>query len=56
MWLILQQDIPEDFVIDTSYQHSVSEFIDIAAETLGISIQWEGEGINEKGFLRSNKK
>ncbi|HSW69965.1 MAG TPA: GDP-mannose 4,6-dehydratase [Gammaproteobacteria bacterium] len=48
-WLMLQQDKPEDFVIATGEQHSVREFATLAAAELGISIDWRGEGINEKG-------
>jgi GDPmannose 4,6-dehydratase len=49
-WLMLQQQRPEDFVIATGVQHSVREFIDLSARELGIAIQWEGEGVNEKGI------
>ena len=49
-WLMLQQDQPEDFVIATGEQHSVREFVTIAATTLGIDITWEGTGIDEKGI------
>ena len=49
MWLMLQQDKPEDFVIATGEQHSVREFVAIAADMLGIKLSWKGEGINEKG-------
>lgn len=49
-WLMLQQDTPEDFVIATGEQHSVREFVDIAAAEIGITIRWEGEGVNEQGF------
>ena len=48
-WLMLQQDEPEDFVIATGEQHSVREFIEISAKELELSIQWEGEDIDEKG-------
>ena len=48
-WLMLQQDEPEDIVIATGEQHSVREFIEISAKELELSIQWEGEGIDEKG-------
>jgi GDPmannose 4,6-dehydratase len=50
-WLMLQQDQPEDFVIATGEQHSVREFVDIAARTLGMKIQWNGKGIHETGLL-----
>lgn len=49
-WLMLQQEHPEDFVIATGEQHSVREFVELAAAELGISIRWEGEGVNEKGY------
>ena len=49
-WLMLQQDQPEDFVIATGEQHSVREFVTIAATNLGIDITWEGTGIDEKGI------
>ncbi len=50
MWLMLQQEKPEDYVIATGEQHSVREFVSLAAEELGISIQWKGSGAEEKGF------
>ena len=49
-WLMLQQEEPEDFVIATGEQHSVRDFVVVAANELGISIRWEGSGIEEKGF------
>ena len=48
-WLMLQQDKPEDFVIATGVQFSVRTFIDKTAKELGITLAWEGEGINEQG-------
>jgi len=50
MWLILQHDKPEDFVIATGVQHTVREFATLAFHHAGIEIRWEGEGVNEKGF------
>ncbi len=50
MWLILQQDKPEDFVIATGVQHSVREFAALAFKAAGITLKFEGEGINEKGI------
>ena len=50
-WLMLQQDKPEDFVIATGMQYSVRDFVDAAARELGMSIRWEGKGVNEKGYL-----
>ena len=49
-WLMLQQDEPEDFTISTGEQHTVREFIEVAAKELGIDIKWQGSGINEKGI------
>jgi len=50
MWLLLQQDKPEDFVIATGEQHTVREFCELAFERVGIRLRWEGEGKNEKGI------
>ena len=50
MWLILQQDKPEDFVIATGVQHSVREFTELAFKHAGIELKFEGEGINEVGI------
>lgn len=49
-WLMLQQDTPEDFVIATGEQHSVREFVEVAAKEIGISIRWEGKDEEEKGY------
>ncbi|MBO4581861.1 MAG: GDP-mannose 4,6-dehydratase [Bacteroidales bacterium] len=49
MWLILQQDQPEDFVIATGEMHSVREFCTKAFACCGIELQWQGEGVEEKG-------
>jgi len=50
MWLMLQHDKPEDFVIATGEQHTVREFVEKAFEVLDIRITWEGTGANEKGI------
>ncbi len=50
MWLILQQDKPEDFVIATGVQHTVRDFTEKAFAANGIAIRWEGSGLEEKGF------
>ena len=50
MWLILQQDKPEDFVIATGEQHTVREFCQLAFRRAGIELRWEGEGADEKGI------
>lgn len=52
-WLMLQQDKPEDFVIATGIQHSVRDFVNIAAKELDLFIDWIGEGVNEKGFCNN---
>ena len=49
MWLMLQQDEPDDYVIATGEQHSVREFVDVAAPFFGLDIDWKGEGIEEEG-------
>jgi GDPmannose 4,6-dehydratase len=49
-WLMLQQDKPEDFVIATGEQHSVREFVDVAAAEIGVRISWQGVGVDEKGY------
>lgn len=55
-WLMLQQDEPDDYVIATGKQHTVREFIDIAAKKLDISIAWSGEGAEEKGVHEETGK
>lgn len=50
MWLILQYNRPEDFVIATGEQHSVREFATLAFRNVGINIEWKGEGADEKGI------
>ncbi len=50
-WLMLQQEQPDDFVIATGEQYSVRQFVEFSAKELGISIQWEGIGIEEKGVV-----
>jgi GDPmannose 4,6-dehydratase len=54
-WLMLQQDVAEDYVIATGVQYSVREFVDAAAEEIGLAIRWQGEGENKKGFDASGK-
>ena len=49
MWLILQHDRPDDFVLATGEAHTVREFCDLAFEEVGIQVRWEGSGANEKG-------
>jgi GDPmannose 4,6-dehydratase len=50
MWMILQQENPEDYVLSTNEYHSVREFVEKAFQLKGITIQWKGEGINEVGY------
>ena len=50
MWLIMQQDEPDDFVIATGVQHTVRDFTERAFAANGISIRWEGKGLDEKGY------
>ena len=49
-WLMLQQEQPEDFVIATGEQHSVREFIELAASSLGMRMRWQGQGVDEQGI------
>ena len=56
MWLILQNDKPEDFVIATGVQHSVREFATLAFHHAGIEIEWQGEGMDEKGIDKATGK
>jgi GDPmannose 4,6-dehydratase len=51
-WMMLQQDTPDDFVIASGEQHSVREFCEIAFKEVGIILDWEGQGIEEKAFAR----
>lgn len=53
MWLMLQQEQAEDFVVATGVQYSVRDFVNTAALELGIKIRWEGTGIDEIGYLDS---
>lgn len=54
-WLMLQQDQPEDFVIATGVQYSVRDFVNAAAKELGISITWQGQGVDETGTDETGK-
>ena len=56
MWLILQQDEPEDFVIATGEQHSVREFCYYAFKHAGIELEFRGEGMYEKGYDKATGK
>lgn len=54
MWLMLQQEKPEDFVVATGEAHSVREFVEICCEELGMRIRWEGSGVDEVGVDEDN--
>ena len=56
MWLMLQQPEPDDYVIATGKQHSVKEFCELAFKELGIELDWQGEGLNEKGIDKKTNK
>ena len=56
MWLMLQQDEPDDYVIATGTQYSVKDFVEEAAPYFGMRIAWEGEGLNEVGIDKLSKK
>jgi len=53
MWLMLQQDNPEDYVIATGEAHSVREFVELSAAKLGIKLRWKGKGVDEVGIVDS---
>jgi len=54
MWLMMQQDEPDDFVIATGETHSVREFVELAFREVGIEIKWQGEGVNEVGVDKAS--
>jgi GDPmannose 4,6-dehydratase len=54
MWLILQHNKPEDFVIATGEMHSVREFAELSFKHVGIEIEWSGKGVDEKGINKAN--
>ncbi len=56
MWLILQQENPDDFVIATGVQHTVREFTTLAFKHCGIELEWKGEGMDEKGYDKKTGK
>jgi GDPmannose 4,6-dehydratase len=56
MWLMLQQEEPDDYVIATGEQYSVREFVEAAAPYFGVNIVWEGEGVNEVGIDKHTKR
>ncbi len=54
-WRMLQQSTPRDYVVATGVQHSVREFVELAAENLDMKITWQGEGVDEKGIDKDGK-
>lgn len=56
MWLMLQQDSPDDYVLATGQTVSVREFVNWAFEDIGVTLEWKGKGVEEKGFDASNGK
>jgi len=50
MWMMLQQDTPDDYVIASGETHKVREFVELAFKIAGIELEWEGEGVNEKAY------
>jgi len=54
MWMMLQQDAPEDFVLATGETHPVREFVEKAFGVLGIKIRWQGDGLQEEGINVQN--
>ncbi|MCR4611508.1 MAG: GDP-mannose 4,6-dehydratase [Lachnospiraceae bacterium] len=56
MWLIMQQDEPDDYVIATGVQHTVREFTTLAFKHVGIDLEWKGEGVNEQGIDKATGK
>lgn len=54
-WLMLQQDEPDDFVIATGVQYSVRDFVNAAAQEIGLQIRWDGAGLDEKGYNEQGK-
>ncbi len=56
MWLMLQQDKPDDFVIATGETHTVREFTELAFRHIGVDIAWEGDGVEEKAYDRKTNR
>ena len=54
MWLMLQKEKPEDYVLSTNEYHSVREFVEEAFKLKGMEIEWKGKGLNEKGYLKGS--
>lgn len=56
MWLMLQQDQPDDYVVATGEMHSVREFVELAFQEIGVTVEWHGEGEDEFGIDKSTEK
>jgi GDPmannose 4,6-dehydratase len=56
MWMMLQQDKPEDYVVATGETHTVRKFAELAFKHTGVELEWEGEGVNEKGIDKNTGK
>lgn len=56
MWLILQQEKPQDYVLATGETHTVREFVNLAFNEVGIEIEWHGKGVDEKGYDKNTGK
>lgn len=56
MWLMLQQDKPDDYVLATNETHTVREFVELAFKEVGVEIEWKGTGIDEKGYCKKTGK
>ena len=56
MWLMLQQEKPDDYVVATGRQYSIRQFIKLVSEKLNMKIKWIGKGVNEKGYDLKSKR
>lgn len=56
MWRMLQQDTPDDYVLSTNETHTVREFVELAFKEVGVSIEWRGNGVDEKGYCKKTGK
>ena len=56
MWMVVQHETPDDFVLATNKMHSVREFVDEASSYFGFNIEWRGEGLDEVGFCKNLKR
>jgi GDPmannose 4,6-dehydratase len=50
MWLMLQQEKPQDYVIATGETHTVREFVELSFKEVGVNVEWKGTGVDEKGY------